>query len=79
MLVYTYGYAMDSRKECTMWVHFPYWGVLLFNNANYPYPDPNFYSNIRDETACINNYATVQKLYIPRASCVSVSDSRIGI
>ena len=22
-----------------------------------PYPDPDFYSNIHDETACINKYA----------------------
>ena len=27
-----------------------------------PYPDPNLYSNIRDETACINKYSPVRKL-----------------
>ena len=35
-------------------VKFPYWTK--------PYPDPNFYSKIRDETACINKYTPVRKL-----------------
>ena len=26
------------------------------------YPDPNLYSNIHDETECINKYAPVRKL-----------------
>ena len=44
-------------------VKFPYWRILLFNHAKTnPYRDPNFYSNIRNETACINKFGSVRKL-----------------
>ena len=41
-----------------------------------PHPDPNFYSNIRDETACINKYAPVRKLSLS-LFCIQVKHNRV--
>ena len=41
-------------------VKFLYWSIQYYCliMQTDPYPDPNFYSNIRDETSRMNKYAT---------------------
>ena len=43
-------------------VKFPYWGVLCLIMQPNPYRETDFYTNIRDEFACINKYVPARKL-----------------
>ena len=44
-----------------------YYYLIMLTN---PYPDSNFYINIRDETACINKYAPLRKLSPAHSSAI---------